>query len=494
MRLLIRLTGLAWLCAAVATADTGEWFFTFAVTSRTQLATLTPLVSIANVRGTTVVAYATAAQFARFQSLAMPYTLLPHPGTLFTPRMTDDPRAVQAKGAWDVYPTYGAYTSMMYGFAHDYPALCRVTNIGNSVNGRQLLCAILSDNVRTREDEPQVLYSAAMHGNETTGYMLLLRLIDYLLTNAGSVARASNIIANVELWINPLANPDGTYYGGNTTISGARRYNANGVELNRNFPDPEDGPHPDGHAWQPETEAMIRLATNQHFALSANFHGGAEVVNYPWDTWPRRHADDAWFIRIARAYADAAQSNSPAGYMTDQEDGIVNGWDWYEVNGGRQDYFTYFARGREVTIELSDYFVLPEAQFAAYWNYNRDALLGYIEESLRGVRGVVTGPLGAPLAALISIPGYDKDNSEIMTDPACGDFHRLLNAGTYHLRITAAGYPPVMVSNVLVTAGGCTRTNVVLVPEMGLGAVALGLTILLRKTILSHNHAQKERI
>ncbi len=494
MRVLTRLLILVLLCAAVSMADTGEWFFSFAVTARTQLATLTPLISIDAVRGTTVVAYATAAQFARFQSLAIPYTILPHPSTLVTPRMSDDPRAVQARGAWDVYPTYGAYTSMMYGFAHDYPALCRITNVGNSVQGRQLLCAILSDNVWTREDEPQVLYSAAMHGNETTGFILLSRLIDYLLTNAGSVARASNIIANVELWINPLANPDGTYYGGNSTVGSARRYNANGVDLNRNFPDPKVGLHPDGNAWQPETMAMIRLATNQHFALSANFHGGAEVFNYPWDTWPRRHADDAWFIRIARTYVETAHSNSPAGYMTDENDGIVNGWDWYEVNGGRQDYFTYFGRGREVTIEVSDTYLLPEAQFAAYWNYSRDALLGYIEESLRGVRGVVTDPLGAPLAALLSIPGYDKDNSEVMTDPACGDFHRLLDAGTYHLRVAAAGYPPMLVSNVLVTAGGCTRTNIVLVPEAGVCALALGMTILLRKTILSHNHMYKEQV
>jgi hypothetical protein len=69
MRGLIRPLGLVVLCASVAMADTREWFFTFAVTARTQLAALTPPISIDAVRGTTVVAYATAAQFARFQAL-----------------------------------------------------------------------------------------------------------------------------------------------------------------------------------------------------------------------------------------------------------------------------------------------------------------------------------------------------------------------------------------------------------------------------------------
>ncbi len=107
---------------------------------------------------------------------------------------------------------------------------------------------------------------------------------------------------------------------------------------------------------------------------------------------------------------------------------------------------------------------------------------------------MVTDPHGAPLAATISISGYDKDNSEVFTDPACGNFHRLLDAGTYHVRVAAAGYPPLLVSNVLVPAGECTRTNIVLVPEMGVGILALSLTIWLRKTILSHNHAQKEPV
>jgi murein tripeptide amidase MpaA len=45
-------------------------------------------------------------------------------------------------------------------------------------------------------------------------------------------------VNSAELWINPNANPDGTYYGGNSTVASARRYNNNGYDLNRNFPIP----------------------------------------------------------------------------------------------------------------------------------------------------------------------------------------------------------------------------------------------------------------
>ena len=75
--------------------------------------------------------------------------------------------------------------------------------------------------------------------NETLGFILLQRLADYLLTNYGIDSLVTELVDNVEIWLCPLANPDGTYQNDNSTISSARRYNANMVDLNRNFPDYE---------------------------------------------------------------------------------------------------------------------------------------------------------------------------------------------------------------------------------------------------------------
>ncbi len=186
-----------------------------------------------------------------------------------------------------------------------------------------------------------------MHGDETTGYILLLRLIDHLLSNYGADTELTSLINNTEIWINPLANPDGTYASGNHTVFGATRGNANLVNLNRNYPDPEDGQHPDGNTWQVETLAFMDLAEEQNFALAANTHGGAEVVNYPWDTWSRLAADDDWWQMVAHEYADTAQYYSPSGYFNGFNDGITNGYAWYSISGGRQDYMNYFHHCRE---------------------------------------------------------------------------------------------------------------------------------------------------
>lgn len=64
------------------------------------------------------------------------------------------------------------------------------------------------------------------------------------------------------------------------------RVNANGVDLNRDFPDQFDmtkssGSILDGR--QNETVAMMTWIVSNPFVLSGNLHGGAVVASYPFD-------------------------------------------------------------------------------------------------------------------------------------------------------------------------------------------------------------------
>ena len=201
------------------------------------------------------------------------------------------------KNNWDYYPTYTEYTQMMQMFADSFPNICKLHNLGTLSSGKEVLCVQISNNVGLREDEPSFLYTSSMHGNELTGYVLMLRLIDEMLNGYGNNMEFTDLINSVDIWINPLANPNGAYASGNT-ISGATRYNANGVDLNRNFPDPQDGSNPDGNPWQEETIIFMDIADSIPFDLSCNIHTGAEVFNYPWDTWSRLTADDNWWTLI----------------------------------------------------------------------------------------------------------------------------------------------------------------------------------------------------
>lgn len=433
----------------------GEVYFSFSIPEGKVLAEVFNLVSVDNLRENTVYAYANASEFEQFLALNLDFQVLPHPGDAPVELNMLTWEQLQAKDlvdTWDFYPTYDAYVSLMNSFQTDFPELCQIHNIGTTVMGRSLLFAKISANVDQRENEPRFMYTSTIHGDETTGFIMMLRLIHYLLNNYANNPSIAYLVDNMEIWICPNENPDGTYTNNNNTVSGATRYNANYVDLNRNYPNPVYNP---GNM-QPETQAMTAFVDTMGFVMSANNHGGIELVNYPFDSWTssnpaNRHADQDWWYMVSRQFADSAQYYSPSGYMTGEDNGVTHGGDWYVALGTRQDYLTYYAWGREVTLEISDTKLLPASQLPAHWNYLHRSYLNYMRQALYGIRGTVTdAETGEPLVAKIEVLNHDQNNSEVFSSLPHGNFHRPILAGTYNLKVSADGYPPLEVSGVQV--------------------------------------------
>ena len=365
----------------------------------------------------------------------------------------------------DAYPSYELYLTLLENFAQARPDLCRLVDFGTTTQGRRLLALKITDQPGVTEAEPRFFYTATMHGDELAGFPMLLRLIDHLLCNYDSDDRIRELVDHIEIWINPLANPDGTYLGGDHTVAQSTRYNAQGVDLNRNFPDPDNGPHPDGHPYQPETLAFMALADSVGFDLSCNIHGGAEVVNYPFDTYAELPADIDWWYHVSRQFADTAQFYAPfAHYMTDLNDGITNGYAWYEVRGGRQDYMNHDQRSREMTLEISGQKKFPSQQLNELWEATHRSLINYLAQARNGLQGSVRDSLtGAPLAAEVYLPGHDFLNSQVYSKLPTGRYHRYLKAGTYEVEFRATGYEPKLLT-VTVEDDQATPLDVYLAP------------------------------
>lgn len=360
---------------------------------------------------------------------------------------------------WNHYPSYTQYDSIMHVLADLYPEMCRLDTIGTSINGRIIYAIKISDNVMEDEDEPKVFLSAAIHGDELCGFVLLMRLAEMLASQGSSDELVSRINQGLEVWINPLANPDGMYPSGDDIVYPVRT-NANSVDLNRNFPDPEVNP---GETIQKENVEMIAFLKKHHFALSVSFHSGAEVVNYPWDRWRRLHPDNEWFHDISRSYADTVHLHSSPDYMTFLDDGITNGAVWYVINGGRQDYVTWSLEGREVTIEIDDNKSTPADSLEVRWENNYRSFLRYINEALSGVHGIVTDSVtGMPVRSEVFISGHDADSSQVFSDETTGRYIRLLSPGTWDISFTADGYIPYIAEDVVVVKNEITNLDVAL--------------------------------
>ena len=171
--------------------------------------------------------------------------------------------------------------------------------------------------------------------------------------------------------------------------------------------------------------------------MGANYHTGVRVVNYPWDSVPATPdyaPDDALYYDYSVGYA----IRNPTIWSGGWPNGVTRGWAWYIIRGGLQDWTYHWQGEHHVTIELSDPQPPPYNQMNAYWDDNREAMLWWMRRALTGARGLVTDAgTGAPLDATVDVVQIGKP---VRTDPAVGDYHRLLLPGSYTLVCSAAGY------------------------------------------------------
>ena len=310
---------------------------------------------------------------------------------------------------WNRYPTYSTYVTMMQQWATDYPTLCRLDTIGTSVNGRLILSMELTAN-HTDTTLPQFFYSSTIHGDELTGFVMMMRLIDTLLRGYGNNPQYTTLMNTTLICINPLANPDGTYYGGDNTVQNSRRYNANNVDLNRNYPNPFATAK---DALQQENSAMIAYFDRHRFRLSANLHGGAEVMNYPWDTYTslqNPHPKSAWWIAVCQRFVDTSRTYNSNHFNDTYSCGYTAGGDWYVITGGRQDYFNYYYNCLELTMEVSTTKKLSTNQLPTYWNFLQHSFVNYIAE-IHGLYGHVSVASSDTTLGTVTGSGYYENDS-----------------------------------------------------------------------------------
>ena len=332
------------------------------------------------------------------------------------------------------YHDYTALTATMRQLATQYPNLAKLETAGKSVGGRELWYMRISAgiNLEAEQNKPKVLYIANMHGDETVGRELMLNFIETLLSKYATDTRIKALVDNGDLFLMPSMNPDG--------FESQQRYNKNGKDLNRNFPDFTSDPHDTMDGREPETKAIMQLHAQHHFLLAVNYHGGEVCFNIPWDTRDNqaadeRFGDDAVMVESGREYTRA---NAPmyANHQASFDHGLTYGYEWYEVDGGMQDWAIWWRRSIHATIELS-YSKWPNAStLPQYWAENQEAMLRYLERGLVGAHLVVTDATGTTLPADTKVTVKTDRRSIVYDSPF---IHRPLPTGSHTVTVEIAG-------------------------------------------------------
>ena len=428
--------------------ERGEYYFTLNVEDLVGIENLGEICSVDGSDGRIVVAYANQEEYDKLIALGLRPNLQTPPSLREEAKMWEG--GDRATYAWDSYLSYGDYVSMMESFPSSAAATggrtCTLIDLGQlSTSAHRHLLGVRINNGNP-EGKPKFLYTSTMHGDEVTGMILMLRLIDELCTSTDT--RIVNLLNDVDIYIFPCTNPDGTYKGGNNTVTGAQRYNGHNIDLNRNYRDYFNGDHPDGNSYEDETTWTMALADENLFTMGANYHGGAEVMNYCWDWVFESHADVDWweyvcgeYVQLARQVSSTYMGGYNYGSNNYDNDGTTNGATWYSITGSRQDYMNAYGQCREITVECSKTKTPSASQLPNFWNYNHNAMLTLMEQARNGVHGVVyDAETGQTLQDVtVSVLNHDIHNSCVTTH-SVGDFHRPIKGGTYTFVFDKAGY------------------------------------------------------
>ena len=337
------------------------------------------------------------------------------------------------------YRHYDDAVNFLYGVNADHPDITSVEYIGTSVRGQAIAALVISSG--ETEGKPRVRLTGSIHGNEYISGEILFKFIDYLMSEYGINLRITELLEERCIVIIPILNPDGHESG--------RRYNANNVDLNRNFPFYRDSPRSSyqGKAAfdQPESRAM-RDYSGKDFHLSITFHSGEVIVNLPFDYGKSRDIlpnENRLLWELGRIYADSGTvhifKENPDIYRY-ADRGVINGGDWYVVDGSLQDWSYMEAGCIDMTVEVARSSPPTQEGIEEVFLYNRDSLLAYIEAAGNGVWGKVIDENRDPIEG-VSIKRTGVEDFAVYTDRN-GYFMRLLetDCSTTYLHFFKEGY------------------------------------------------------
>jgi hypothetical protein len=273
----------------------------------------------------------------------------------------------------DHYTSYDELTNILQETSQNHNKITRLyDNLGSTHEGRIIWMMKISDNPNKEEDETEVLFVGAHHGNELIGNEVAISIILTLTDGYGHDPRITWLVNNHEIWVVPMLNPDGTVYTFEVeswrknrspnyvteklpgSIGPGIYPTSYGTDLNRNYDYywgelggsgemPRSSTYEGSEAFSElETNAMRDLILSHNFSVYIDYHSGIELILYPWGYTNDPAPDKPIFDQIGKVFTEMC------GFET------IQGYDLYQTNGDSIDWI-YASKGTiAYTIELSN--------------------------------------------------------------------------------------------------------------------------------------------
>lgn len=242
-------------------------------------------------------------------------------------------------------------------------------SFGTSYQGRDLYYVRITN---AGPSAPAVLFTALIHAREPGGNSVVIDFAQWLTSEYGNDTMATFIMDNAQVYIVPVANPDGYVYnlpsGGPNHRKNMNWTLGNGVDLNRNwgymwgYDNYGSSGNPSSETYrgtapfsEPETEYLAEFMEEIQPLGGFHYHTYGGYLLYPWGYVNQPTPDQSTFEGWA------AQMTSQNNYLYGRAGQIL-----YTVNGEANDW----AYG-----EHGWYFFCPEVDDNGFWGSQNDTTL-----------------------------------------------------------------------------------------------------------------------
>jgi hypothetical protein len=219
-----------------------------------------------------------------------------------------------------------------------YKDIASLETYGITKGGRKLYALkISSPNKNLLSDKPEIMVTAATHGDELVTVEVLFSLINEMLAGYGKDPRFTKMIDGRIIYFVPVVSPD--------SFEARERY-VQGLDPNRSFPWPENINNKTVDCIQ----GIMDFSNAHKFMGSLDLHAYGKLVMFPWGYTenPPGPKDQVLLSDLVQAMARENQ------YKAGQISTTI-----YVAKGSSADYFYWKKNTQAIAVELADQKVPP---------------------------------------------------------------------------------------------------------------------------------------
>lgn len=255
------------------------------------------------------------------------------------------------------YHSFDEVQAWMRNIQNSYALLAKVVPYGTSRGGKALTALRLSAEPTDTAGVPQVMITAATHGDELITTEVVISLVEKLAAGFDNDARLTSILRNRVIYFVPVVNADG--------FVSRNRYDGN-ADPNRSYPWPSQ---PNATA-TPSIDALIKFFHAHDFKASLDLHAYGELTMFPW-AYTRSHIEGEPFNRMDALTKTMSEQN---GYTHGPIAETI-----YVAQGSSADYYFWKKGTAGIAVEIGESKVPSPSQFPAIFAAQEESTWRFLE-------------------------------------------------------------------------------------------------------------------